>query len=75
MSKGVQVLEPSLAKIKESGRSRRSASRVAGVRVRRAKVSDRLWGMLGLDWCVREFTAMGILAEMGVGVSGPIWCR
>jgi hypothetical protein len=60
MSKGDQVLGPSLAKANESGRSRRRVLRVVGVRVRRAIVSGRLWGMGGLDSWVRILLRMGL---------------
>ena len=72
MSKGDQVLGPSLAKIKESGRSQRRALRVAGVRARRARVSGRLWDIGGLDSCARVFAAMRIVFERKTESAGQI---
>ncbi len=72
MSNGVQVFGPSLAKAKESGRLRRNELRVAGVRVRRAMVSGRLWGMSNLD-SLRRICGEWDCSGCGKSVGGPNW--
>ena len=50
MSNVLQVFSPSLQRVHESGRSRRSASSTAVVRARRAIEWSRLWVIVGLNF-------------------------
>src|SRR5437870_12542712 len=46
MSNTLQVSAPSLLRVHDSGRSRKNASSVVGVRARRATVSCKWWSMV-----------------------------